>query len=207
MASFIVIEGIDGSGTSTQARALAATLRGRGREVHETFEPTSGPVGVLIRRMLKGEEPRLADARAERHLFALLFAADRRHHVDDPADGIRMHLAADRDVVCARYVLSSVAYESTGPGERAQVEALNESFPIPDLTVYLDCPVEAAMARIRARDRHREIFETAEKLAQVKAAYEAALPSWRGRKLLVQATRPPEEITAEIAALLAASRR
>ncbi len=203
MAQFIVIEGIDGAGTSTQARRLAEALRTAGREVEETFEPTDGPVGSLIRSMLRSQKPPLPDPVAARRLFARLFAADRHHHLHAPERGILACLAANRDVVAARYVLSSLAYEGDDEAEQAFVRGQNSDFPTPDLTVYLDCPVDVALERIRARGKAVELFENESKLARVRAGYERALASFSGAILRLDASRAPEELTRDIVAQVA----
>ncbi len=202
MAQFIVIEGIDGAGTSTQAHRLAEALRAAGRTVEETFEPTDGPVGLLIRSMLRQSEPPLPDPKAAKRLFARLFAADRHHHLHEPAQGIFACLAAGRDVVAARYVLSSLAYEGDDEAEQAFVRAQNSEFPTPDLTVYLDCPVAVALDRIRVRGQAVELFENEAKLARVRAGYERALSSYPGVLLRLDAVREPEELTRDIVAQL-----
>jgi dTMP kinase len=100
---FIALEGIDGSGTTTQKARLAAALRDRGLDVLETFEPSEGPLGTMARGMLRGDDPAAPD------LLALVFAADRLEHLSrciEPA------LAAGRTVICDRYVLSSLVYQS-----------------------------------------------------------------------------------------------
>ncbi|HGY90721.1 MAG TPA: dTMP kinase [Planctomycetes bacterium] len=203
MAQFIVIEGIDGAGTSTQARRLAEALRDAGREVRETFEPTDGPVGLLIRSMLRKTEPPLPDPKAAKRLFARLFAADRHHHLHKPDDGVLSCLAANRDVVAARYVLSSLAYEGDDAIEQAFVLAQNAEFPTPDLTVYLDCPVSLALDRIRARGQTVELFENEAKLARVRAGYERALSGYPGVVLRLDAARAPEELTQDILSQIA----
>src|SRR5215211_6560098 len=106
MAAFIVLEGGDASGKSTQARRLADRLRSRGRDVVETFEPGATQAGAAIRALLlDGDEP--IDARTE----ALLLAADRAQEV---ADVIRPALARGADVVSDRFVPSSLAYQGVG---------------------------------------------------------------------------------------------
>lgn len=202
MARFIVFEGIDGSGTSTQAEAVAKALSTEGGEAWLTFEPTDLPVGKLIRQKLRGEIPSLGDHAADRGLFAHLFAADRHQHLTESKIGILARIAAGQDVVCARYVPSSLAYEGSDDEEYRLVEKLNEGFAIPDLTVYLDCPVEVALERIHSRDRQLEVFETQSELERVRAGYERVFGDYAGKLLRIDATRSAEEITAEILAAL-----
>ncbi len=102
---FIVIEGLDGSGKSTQIRLLAERLRSLGREVFETAEPTPSATGGLIRDALSGFTRRTG---AE---IAALFMADRVAHNVNPINGINVMLAQGRDVICDRYYYSSLAYQ------------------------------------------------------------------------------------------------
>jgi len=159
---FIVLEGIDGSGTTTQLLRLTQRLRGRGRDVLPTREPSDGPVGRLLRAILLGEHG-LVDDRA----MALLFAADRRDHLAreiDPA------LTAGMDVVSDRYVLSSLAYQSL-EADRAWVEILAEKIRKPDLTLVLDVPVAVAAERRRHAGRPTERYDADGILDRVAANY------------------------------------
>lgn len=167
---FIVFEGLDGSGGTTQLRLLAAALRARGRHVVETGEPSRGPVGRLIREQLRGGE--LADG-----VLPYLFAADRRDHVDRV---IAPGVAAGQVVLSDRHFLSSLAYQAPAVGLDTAWR-LNEAFRAPDLVLMLDAPVEVCLARVLARGQARERFETAERLAAVAAAYEAAIARCRER--------------------------
>lgn len=158
---FVVIEGLDGSGGTTQARLLGQALP----DALLTCEPTDGPVGRLIREVLAGRQA-IADG-----VLPYLFAADRADHL---ARTVLPALEAGRLVVSDRYLHSSLAYQSLAvPLE--QVERLNAAFPAPDLTVFLDLDPEACMVRIAARSPHRDRFETLEQLRAVGAAYELVL--------------------------------
>src|SRR5512139_742195 len=113
---FIAIEGIDGAGTTTQAKLLFDGLRARGLPVHLTREPSDGPIGVLIRQILTGRVvvPGLQGPRApDWATMALLFAADRLDHVEAE---IAPNLADGVTVVSDRYDYSSVAYQSVTAG-------------------------------------------------------------------------------------------
>src|SRR5262245_15868735 len=100
----IVLEGIDGAGTTTQARRLGEFMASRGVPVHVTNEPSAGPVGREIRNILRG-----AHAPFDQGAMALLFAADRLDHLSRE---IVPHLEAGTHVVCDRYLLSSIVYQS-----------------------------------------------------------------------------------------------
>ncbi len=143
---FIVLEGIDGAGTTTQAALLADALRERlGVEVELTREPTDGPLGRVLRAALTGRE------RLDPVTLALAFAADRADHVHNPRTGIAAALAAGRWVVSDRYVLSSLAYNRGGIVTRDWLTAINRHALAPDLTLFLAVDPELALKRIAAR--------------------------------------------------------
>lgn len=186
---FIVLEGLDGAGTTTQTALLVQHLQGRGHVVVSTREPTGGPVGRLIRQTLRSEEgaPSVAT-------LPWLFAADRAHHLDSL---IEPTLADGGWVVSDRYLHSSLAYQSlTLPLD--QVHALNATFRVPDLTVFLDVPVGECLRRIGAREGHaREFYEDRERLEAVSRQYEAVLELQRtlGASLeILDGTLPVEQV-------------
>lgn len=192
---FIAIEGLDGSGGTTQVRRLARHLEGHGRTVLTTREPTDGPIGRLIRAALRGDGDAagLGDT-----VLPYLFAADRRHHLDTlvlPA------LNAGHDVITDRYVPSSLAYQALAIGLPAVLQ-LNDSFPAPDLTVVLEAPAEVCMNRILARGEQRERFEDTETLRRIREAYTAGLAALESRGdpiLRIDATRSIDAIAIEVA--------
>lgn len=193
---FVAVEGLDGSGGTTQIERLVAAFAARepGREVVRTREPSDGPVGRLIRAELAGGA--VGDA-----VLPYLFAADRRDHLD------RVVIpAAQRGAVVLtdRYALSSFAYQAPAHG-LDRVMALNADFPAPDLTVVIDLPPEACLARIERRGGTRDRFETLERLRAVQAAYEAAIVACRAlgwRIERVDGAAAPEEVHAAIAGML-----
>lgn len=149
---FVVLEGGEGTGKTTQARALAARLRELGREVMETFEPGDGAVGGRIRALLL--DPDLApDPVTE----VLLYAADRAEHVRTV---VRPALAAGKDVVCDRYLWSSLAYQGIARGLGADlVEAANAVAVdgcVPDVTIVLDVDPAVGLARTGHAPDHIE---------------------------------------------------
>lgn len=154
----IAIEGIDGSGTSTHARLLVRWLRRRGMRAALTKEPTRGPVGRIIRRLLKqpSHDP---------PLLALLFAADRRLHVLS----IQKQLSSGYVVVSCRYLLSSFAYQVADGLPSRWVEEINRFAPLPDLTIILDVPPEVAAARKPGFGE--EVFEQTAFLRKVRETY------------------------------------
>ncbi|MEE9392041.1 MAG: dTMP kinase [Planctomycetota bacterium] len=197
MPHFIAIEGLDGSGTSTQAQALAQALNERGEAADATFEPSEGAVGRLIRKYLVGDLKSADEEKADRNFLAYLFAADRQDHLENQESGIKAAIAAGRHVVCARYVMSSYAYEGDDAAELEFVKKLNDSFLLPDLVLYLDCPVEVSLARLQSTRDRLDIFENRQKLERVRAGYLRAMESWPGPVLVCDATREAAAITAE----------
>jgi len=170
---FLVIEGLDGSGTTTQVDFVAASLRQRGLGVHTTCEPSKGPIGALIRQALSG---RLCLAKGEAlspRTMALLFAADREDHQSE----IETTLASGHWVISDRYLLSSLAYQSLSlPME--WIMALNRHVLLPDCTVFLKIEPKLAAERMKTRPQ-AELYEalgTQEKVAQ---NYERAIAARR----------------------------
>lgn len=198
---FIVLEGIDGCGSTTQARLLAQALRGRGRSVVETAEPSSGAIGRLIRQALAGGDPGL---RFEWTTMALLFAADRLHHVREEVEPA---LAAGHIVICDRYDLSSLTYQSATapPGQdvSAWIASLNHFALRPNWTVVLDVDPDLAEQRRAARGGPREIFEQGELQRTLAGLYAQAEKLVPGDRLVhVAAEGTPEQVLARLQAAL-----
>lgn len=195
---FIVFEGLDCSGSSTQAALLADRLICAGRKVYLTSEPSTGPVGMLIRlyfsgRMVLPPEREVADRQ-----FAYLFAADRFDHLYNPTNGVIKHLDEGTDVISTRYVLSSLAYHVESEEEEDFVWGLNSRFPSPDHLIFLDCPVELSLSRIAASRASRETYEHGPKLERVHGNYQRILKKYTGSKLVVDAALPKEEISGRV---------
>lgn len=158
---FIVFEGIDGSGKSTQAKLLARRLADLGIPVLLTAEPSDGPVGRIIRSLA---------TRPEAEEEARLFTEDRRDHVERV---ILPALAEGRTVVCDRYVHSSVAYQGARGVDQAAILSAQRPFaPQPDVIFILEIPADIALARIgSARSGRFSTFEVREDLEAVDAVY------------------------------------
>jgi dTMP kinase len=190
---FITIEGLDGSGGTTQVERLRAAFCARepGREVVCTREPSPGPVGKLLRQAL-------ADTNIGEGVLPYLFAADRRDHLDRV---VLPSLARGAVVISDRYALSSLAYQSLAMG-LDKVLALNADFRVPDLTVMLDLPPAHCLERIAARGGERDRFESLARLQEIAAAYDAAVEAVRARGwrvVRVEARGTPEEVAARVA--------
>ncbi len=195
---FIVFEGLDGAGTTTQSRRLADRIRSAGHAAVLTAEPTPGPIGQHIRAVLSGKE------RATDVTMAYLFAADRSEHLDDPEHGIRAELARSRYVVCDRYLFSSLAYQGSLCGFEL-VQMLNAPFALPEHLVFLDLPSETGLERIKSRSLS-EIYETAGFQDTVYHAYRQALQQYADCNMQihrVDGSRDPETIAEEIWSRLA----
>ncbi|NLH90577.1 MAG: dTMP kinase [Treponema sp.] len=160
---FIVIEGIDGAGTTTQVRLLGETLIARGFSCMVTAEPTMNHIGQLIRTILSGEDMVVPTT------VAHLFAADRNEHLYGK-NGIMESLKSGSLVISDRYVLSSLAYQGTTCGHRLPW-LLNSAFPAPGLTLLFEVDPEICIARIRSRLK-KEIYETLEFQRRVQTMYE-----------------------------------
>lgn len=164
---FIVLEGIDGSGTTTQLERVTAALRAAGRRVVATREPSTGPIGLLLREILAGKHANPDGSTLDGRAMALLFAADRRDHLTRE---IEPALAAGCDVISDRYLLSSLAYQAV-EADRSWVERLAEGVRAPDLTLLLDVDIGVAAQRRLKAGRPVERYDADGTLAHVAANY------------------------------------
>lgn len=202
---FIVLEGIDGAGTTTQCRLLADHLHDHGHRVHTTAEPSTGPLGLLAREMLARRVASFDGEPIDRETLALVFAADRTHHCHNE---IRPALARGETVITDRYYHSSFAYQGDVDGEQRfdidWVRALNARALRPDVTFFLDVPVDVALTRLGDRG-HLDIYETREKLERLQARYREVVEILRGegeRIVTVDGTLAAQAVLAEITAAL-----
>lgn len=186
---FVVLEGIDGSGTTTQAQRLVERL---GSKASFTAEPSTGPVGTLIRELIRQPTP------PPWHVLALLFAADRAHHVEAV---IQPELAFGKIVVCDRYHLSTICYqlatacESYGRSEwsimlhhaqRFWITDLAHYCLVPDLTIVLQVDAEVGLERLRERAQLKgqplDYYEReAERLERIAHLYSKAPTLLKGQ--------------------------
>lgn len=182
---FIVIEGADGTGTTTQAHALCARLLAEGYPVHSTAEPSAGDIGKLTRAMLRA---RTMDASAWRSL-ALLFAADRLEHI---AREVEPQLSAGVHVVCDRYTLSSLVYQGLHV-PLDWVRELNRYAPLPDHLLVLTLEVEEALRRVAQRRGQAEVYDEEGTQREVHARYEQLARDYN--VVHIDAAPPPEQVT------------
>lgn len=207
---FIVLEGLDGAGTTTQLVRVCAELRRQGFTVHTTCEPSGGPVGSLLRQaltrrlMLPGGQRPLSD-----ETLALLFAADRVDHLEAE---IIPALERGEVVLCDRYVLSSLAYQGSSL-PMSWVEEINGRSIVPDLTFFLEVDVPTARRRRASRGGATELFDADERQRKIRRQYiEAMKRRARTEKIVrVDGSASPDEVTqalcAQLAPLIAGCRR
>ena len=199
LKNFIVFEGIDGAGTSTQIKKLVergCSERGQGAFV-ATAEPTGGETGRFLRRMLGGEFS------VDEKTNAYLFAADRCEHIFGKG-GVQELCQAGKIVVSDRYFFSSMAYQSVSCGEELP-QLLNSPFPLPEYLFYFVINPEVSLGRVTARGEKKEIYETIEKQKKIAAQYEKVISEYEktagesGMKIIrIDAEKDIESISEEI---------
>ncbi len=193
MAAFLVFEGTDGSGKSTQIRSLLRRLRRRGYQVVLTREPGGTPLGEVIRRQLKTQP----DITPTSEL--LLFEAARSQVVDTV---IRPALLAGSVVLTDRFTASTVAYQGHGRGlDLESIHRLNDAATgglTPDLTILLDLHFQIGLARKPGTKTDNFETESAEFYGRVRESYRQQANGEPNRWLVVDATRPPRQIAEEI---------
>jgi dTMP kinase len=197
--NFVIFEGGDGSGTTTQMELLRRRFT-PGREdagtgekpvlpvLFSTAEPTAGPVGRLIRSALKGE------VKMRGETLARLFAADRGEHLYG-SGGIIERTGRGELVVSDRYTPSSLVYQGLECGEELP-RTLNAIFPVPELVLFFDLDPALASERIKNRP-DREIYEYLDFQIRVRERYRALLPEFAGlgsRVETIDAAQSPEEV-------------
>jgi dTMP kinase len=200
MTRLIVLEGLDGAGTTTQARRLAAHLEARGRPAHLTREPSDGPIGRLIREMLTGRHA-IADQSIGQATFGLLFAADRLDHLQRE---VEPQLAAGALVISDRWYHSSLAYQGSG-ADRDWIAMLNARARRPDLTIFLEVRPEVCAQRRVAAGRVHELFEDLAMQHEVAAGYRATIAelSAAGERIeVIDGELPADAVFQAIAALV-----
>ena len=169
---FIVLEGLDGAGTTTQLDRLAGKIRASGMAVFTTREPSDGPLGLLLRQALSGRLSLPAGrGPLSAETLALMFAADRMDHLHAQ---VRPALEAGTVVLCDRYVLSSLAYQGASvPME--WVNELNREALSPDLTLFIEVDAETAATRRQLRGAPAELFEEDGLQRRIAAQYRKAI--------------------------------
>jgi len=196
MTRLIVLEGLDGAGTTTQARRLVEHIRARGGQAHLTREPSDGPIGRLIREMLVGQHAIPGQSIAQ-STFGLLFAADRMDHIQRE---VEVQLAAGATVVSDRWYHSSLAYQGTG-ADRDWIATLNARARRPDLTLFLEVRPEVAAQRRVAAGRVQELFDDIRMQEEVAAGYRATISELMAQGECIETIdgeAPPDAVFAAI---------
>ncbi len=200
-AKFFVIEGLDGSGVTTQAERLKNWLDKRGYEVSLTKEPTDGPVGALIRlhlaRRLFFEKAKDSFAPLDDYTLALLFAADRMDHLNNV---ILPRLDSGIIVISDRYYLSSLAYQSLKL-DLGWIKQMNSNCMRPDLTLFIDVPAQISKKRIERQRWHVELYEDIEILERVQQSYLKIIRELllEGEKIkIINGNQPVQKVHSEV---------
>lgn len=191
LEKFVVFEGIDGAGTSTQMRLLAE--RDSGKKIAFTAEPTERPTGKFLRQILAGKE------KVSPQTAAYLFAADRAEHlwgqggiVDQTKNGLT--------VVSDRYLFSNLAYQGVTCGEDLP-KTLNSPFPLPQLLFFFDISAQKSLERVEKRGEAKEIYENEKFLSDTASRYRAIIDQYKklensGMRIVeLDATLPKEKIS------------
>lgn len=159
---FIVLEGLDGAGLSTQAVLLAHHLKKEGYPVLLTKEPTNSIIGGMAKAALRGEFSTSPRA------LQLLFCADRAHHVEKD---IEPALSRGKIVVCDRYLFSTLAYGYASSINYKWLRYINLNFRLPDLGIFIDVKPSTSVIRVSDEESGLQLFEEKEKLSSVRQAY------------------------------------
>ena len=178
---FIALEGIDGSGKSTQTAMLREYMKKCGRHVHETREPSDLRIGRMIRQYLTGE------LKADNRVIAALFVADRLEHILDAEQGLLKKRNDGYDIITDRYYFSSYAYQSVDMPMDWIINANSAAAELmkPDVTIFIDITPEAAMSRISANREGTELFETTDRLRATRDKYFEAFKKLRDSENVV----------------------
>ena len=190
LKKFIVFEGIDGAGTSTQIKKL---VESNPSKYIATAEPTKDETGKFLRRMLAG------DFSVDEKTNAYLFAADRCQHIYGKY-GVIETINSGKTVVSDRYFFSSMAYQAIFCGPELP-ELLNSPFPLPEYLFFFDINPETSLGRVDSRNEKKEIYEKLDLQKKIAAEYEKIISKYEagsaesGMKIIrVDATKSIEEI-------------
>lgn len=167
LKNFIVFEGLDGCGKSSQVRLLKEYLEKNGKKVEVSCEPTDGPIGKMVRDVLQHKIITTPKA------LALLYAADREDHLFHDNVGIKDKTNNGYIEISDRYFYSSYAYQSVNVDSN-YVRAIN-NFPSPEVLIYIDVPVDVCLGRIEKRGGEKELFEKKEFLEKVYLNFKSAI--------------------------------
>ena len=194
--NFIALEGIDGSGKSTQIKYLREKLNQNGILCYTTMEPTDSPIGSMIHQIMTGR------MKADPRVIAALFVADRLDHLLNDIDGIASKIEEGVTVLTDRYYFSSYAYHSVDMPMDWVIQANGQCRQIlqPTVTVFIDIDPDTAIERIAKNRFHQELFEKKSRLVKVREMYLEAFRRLRDTEeiVIVDGQKKPEEIAQEI---------
>jgi dTMP kinase len=178
---FIVLEGIDGSGKSTQIKFLTNHLKQAGIKVYATAEPSNSRIGAIIKDIFSHK------MEADHRTIAALYVADRLDHLLNKTDGILKKLEEGYTVICDRYYFSSYAYQGTHMDMDWVIEAnsLSAGLLRPDLNIFIDISPELSMQRLRDGRSTTELYETTENLYNVRNKYFEAFEKLKDKEKIV----------------------
>lgn len=192
LEKFVVFEGIDGAGTSTQIEMLKKNPLAK--NFFFTAEPSEGATGLFLREILAGK------AEVSPETAAYLFAADRAEHLWGKG-GISEQVEGGKIVICDRYIFSSLAYQGTTCGEILP-KTINSPFPLPEILFFFEISAEDSMARIEKRGERREIYEKREMLAKTAERYRKVISEYKSQNEMkiveLDASLPKEKIAEQI---------
>ncbi len=186
---FIVFEGLDGSGQTTQVNLLEKYLKLKGKKVHMTAEPSSSLIGGLIRAVLT-HHWKLSNTGLQ-----LLYCADRAHHLETE---VYPALAKGNIVLSSRYFFSTIAFGSLG-NDAEWLEKINEKFPKPDLTFFIKASPRECIRRLNVSRFRKEIFEKEQKMGKVLKAYIKISKSKKYKNFYtINGEQPAEKVSQDI---------
>lgn len=193
---FIVFEGIDGSGKSTQIQYLIEKLKQQNVSYYITKEPTDSPIGSLIHQIMIGR------VKTDNKVIAALFVADRLDHLLNDINGIVAKIEDGITIVSDRYYFSSYAYHSIDMPMDWVIQANEQCKNIlkPTLTIFLDVNPDIAIERIAQNRFHQELFEKSSRLIKVREKYLESFTKLNDSEniIVVDGNRAPELIAEEI---------
>lgn len=197
LKNFIVFEGIDGAGTSTQIKKICEK---NPQKFFQTAEPTSLETGKFLRRMLGGEFS------VDEKTNSFLFAADRAEHLYGK-NGIIEQINNGKTVISDRYLFSSLAYQSISCGEELP-KLLNSTFPLPEILFFFEIDPEISLKRVDSRNEKKEIYEKIETQKKIALEYEKIISEYENNKsctmkiIRIDATKSIEEISETISKII-----
>ena len=194
---FIVFEGIDSSGKTTQAELLKNYFAENKEQAVISPEPSNGIIGNLIRQALKQRIIFSKDRDLFDRQMAYLFAADRHDHLYNDVDGVFKLIGDNYHVISTRYYFSSLAYNCDSLEQFDFIKKLNDRFPNPDITIYIDIPIEISLARLQERSL-QEIYETKAKLTKVREQYQQIFSTYEGNAISIDGTQQRQLIHQQI---------